>query len=59
MPLPKSKLDWTGGKPIMHDVMGKDKIVTNPVRWWESKLTLPFLSELEYILELQAKDNKK
>ena len=26
-------------------------------RWWDSKLTLPFLSELEYILELQAKDN--
>ena len=54
-----TKLDWAGGKPIMHDVMGKDKIVTNPVRWWESKLTLPFLSELEYILELQAENNKK
>ncbi len=47
--------DCLGSKPIMHDVMGKDGIKVKTVRWWESKLTLPFLSELEYLLELQTK----
>ena len=26
-----------------------------PIKWWESKLTLPFLAELEYLIALQKK----
>ena len=41
-----NKPDWTGGKPIMHDVMGKDRIKVKPKKyvWVGDEITWNFIS---------------